>query len=588
MVDASQDSLKRTIGLVKPHLKGHRAVALGGMAALLFEVVFRVLEPWPMKIVIDALSRSLGAEGVGGPSASMQLLVAAALASVFIVSMRALTNYLATVAFALTGSRIATALRAEVFSHVASLSKRFHSKGRSGDMVQRLVADVGRLQEVAVTAGLPMMVNVITLVVMTIVMLILNWVLAAVVVVTAIIFLLGSKRSTGKITTASRKTRKAEGDLANVAQETIGAIQVIQAYGLENHASERFQGSNRKSLKDGVKSKRLAAGLERRTDVLIGVASAAVLLFGGWGVMKGQLTPGDLVIFTTYLKAAMKPLRDMAKYTGRISKAAASGERVADVLDIAPEVRTIPKPRFIEKMRGEVRFSGVSVQFDKKHDAVTDVNLTVLPGEKVAFVGHSGSGKSTLGSLVPRLIDPSDGVVLIDGVDIRTMNVEFLRSQIALVQQEAVLFTGSIMDNIRFGRLDATDEEVIDAAKSARAHEFIMRMPDGYDTEIGERGGTLSGGQRQRISIARALLRHAAIVILDEVTTGLDGNNAEAVLAALGDLTQGRSTIVVTHDDDMAVKCDWVVWLDRGRVVWQGPSDAYLERRLEASGEVRK
>lgn len=573
------EPLRRTLGLVRPHLRGHESLMAGGVTALLFEVVFRVLEPWPMKFVIDALTRTLGADLSGtGPSASWRLLILAAGATVAIVGLRALANYLATVAFALAGSRIATQLRARVFDHVAHLSKRFHSTNRSGDLVQRLIADVGRLQEVAVTAGLPMMANLVTLVAMTGVMLFLDWVLALVVVLTAATFVLTSRGSTTKITTASRKTRKAEGDLANIAQETIGAISVVQAYGLEDHLSSRFQGSNAKSLKDGVQSKRLAAGLERRTDLLIGVASAVVLLFGGWRVMTMHMTPGDLVIFTTYLKTAMKPLRDMAKYTGRISRAAASGERVADVLDIRREVASSPDPRVVDRLSGSLRFCGVSVAYEKRgREAVRDVDLEVVPGEKVAFVGHSGSGKSTLASLVPRLIDPSDGVVLADGMDLRSLDVDFLRSQVALVQQEAVLFTGTVMENIRLGRLDATDDEVVAAAKAARAHDFITRMPDGYEQVIGERGGTLSGGQRQRISIARALLRRAPIVILDEVTTGLDGDNAEAVMAAIAELTRGCTTIVVTHDHDVAAACDWVFRFDKGELVWQGAAELFAE-----------
>ncbi|SDL34343.1 ABC transporter ATP-binding protein [Tessaracoccus oleiagri] len=576
----SRSALRRTLGLVRPHLRGHGPVMAGGVVALLFEVVFRVLEPWPLKFVIDALTRSLGADLAGtGPTASLRLLLLAGAATVAIVGLRALANYLATVAFALAGSRVATALRARVFGHVARLSRRFHATSRSGDLVQRLIADVGRLQEVAVTAGLPMLANLVTLVAMTVVMFFLDWLLAVVVIVAAATFALTSRTSTSKITTASRRTRQAEGDLANIAQETVGAISVVQAYGLERHLGDRFQGSNAKSLRDGVKSKRLAAGLERRTDLLIGIATATVLVFGGWRVMTLNMTPGDLVIFTTYLKTAMKPLRDMAKYTGRIARATASGERVADVLDVEPEIRPVGAPRRVPALTGALRFSGVTVRFQKRHEAVSDIDLEIVPGERVAFVGHSGSGKSTLASLVPRLIDPSEGVVLADGMDLRTLDIDFLRSQVALVQQEAVLFSGSVMDNIRMGRLDATDEEVMDAARAARAHDFIMAMPDGYQHLVGERGGTLSGGQRQRISIARALLRDAPIVVLDEVTTGLDGDNADAVLAAIETLTKGRTTIVVTHDDQVAAACDWVFRLERGRVVWQGAGDAFLGSR---------
>ncbi len=563
--------VRRTLSMAAPHMKGHKLVLAGGVTALLFEVVFRVLEPWPLKFVVDAVTRSLGADlASDGPTASLRLLLACALATISIVGLRALTNFMATVAFALVGSRMATSLRQRVFAHVASLSRRFHTGSRSGDLVQRLVADVGRLQDVAVTAGLPMLANVITLVAMTGVMLWLDWMLALVVVASAGAFLLLSRRSGGGITSASRNTRRNEGDLANIAQETIGAITVVQAYGLEGHLGDRFQGSNSRSLTEGVKAKRLAAALERRTDVLIGVATAAVLLVGGWRVMQLAMTPGDLVIFVTYLKTAMKPLRDMAKYTGRIARAAASGERVADVLDIVAEITSPAHPHPIGRIVGSVRFSGVNVAYETGRDVLSDIDLEIQPGERVALVGTSGSGKSTLASLVPRLMDPTRGSVSIDGIDVRSMDLEELRSQVALLLQEAVLFTGTVAENIRHGRLDATDDEIRAAARAARADEFIREMTDGYETVIGERGATLSGGQRQRIAIARALLRDAPVIILDEATTGLDPDNAEAVLDAIETLSHGRTTIVVTHDDDVAVACDRVVRLTRGRIVWEG------------------
>lgn len=549
---------------------------LGGVLVLLLDVAFRIVEPWPMKLVVDGLSRSLGAKSGDGPEASLLLLLIAGVTTVAIVGLRAYANYLATIAFALVGSRVATELRARVFDHVSRLSKRYYSTKRSGDLVQRMISDVGRLQEVAVSAGLPMIANLITLAGMTVVMLLLDPMLALVVVATVFMFWLSSRNSSKRITSASRKTRKAEGDLANIAQEALGAIQVVQAYGLEDHLIDRFSGSNSRSLRDGVKSRRLAAGLERRTDLLVGIAAAVVLIFGGWRVLDQAMSLGDLLVFTTYLKTAMKPLRDMAKYTGRIARATASGERVADLLRIAPEIRTLANPRDVQRLRGGIRFSGVSVAFDGTHHVVHGIDFEILPGERVAFVGHSGSGKSTLASLIPRLIDPSEGTVLIDGMDIKTLDVGFLRSQVALVQQEAVLFSGSVLENIRLGRLSATEEEVVAAAKLARAHKFIEKMPEGYQSTLGERGSTLSGGQRQRISLARAFLRDAPIVVLDEVTTGLDEENAYGVLDAIASLTEGKTTIVVTHDDEIAAECDWVIRLERGRIVWQGPGDIFL------------
>ena len=570
-------ALGRTLGLVRPHVRGQAPLLMGGALALIFEVIFRVLEPWPVKFVVDAVTRSLGADlSQAGPEASMRLLLGWALATVALVGFRAISNYLATVAFALGGSRIAVQLRQRVFRHVNKLSTEYHSTSRSGDLVQRLISDVGRLQEVAVTAGMPLLVNVFTLLAMSVVMFLLDPLLALVLVVAASIFALLTRSSGPKITKASRKTRKAEGDLANIAQETIGGMRVVQAYGLESALEEQFSGRNSKSLKEGVQARRLAAALERSTDVLVGIATATVLLFGGYRVTQGAMTPGDLVLFLTYLKTAMKPLRDLAKYTGRIARAAASGERVADVLDQEPDITSPADPVRLDQVAGEMTFEHVTAGYGDNPPVLADLNFTVPPGQRVALVGPSGAGKSTLTSLLMRMMDPRAGAVRLDGVDLRALDVTALRSQISVVLQESVLFTGSIADNIRYGNLTATDDQIRRAAQLARAEEFILRMPEGYDTQVGERGSTLSGGQRQRIAIARAMLRDAAVVILDEATAGLDAENAVAVREGIDQLTKGRTTFVVTHDEQTARECDRIVWIENGGIRWDGPGSGTL------------
>ena len=352
-------SMRRTLRLIRQDVAPEKKLIGAGVVALLCEVCFRVLEPWPLKIVVDALSVSLGAK-VDELSATPALLLTCGGALLAIVGARALSNYLATVAFSLVGSRAATSLRSRVFSHVQRLSQQFHSRNRSADTVQRVVSDVARMQEVAVTAGLPLLANMITLLVMLVVMIVLDPLLSTVVVIAMVLFFVTSSGTSKKIADASRRTRKAEGRLANTAQESLSSIKVVQSYGLEDHIGERFVDANRISLDTGVTSRRLAARLERTTDVIVGLASAAVMIGGAFRVLDGAMTLGDLVLFTTYLRTTMKPLRDMAKYTGRIARASASGERVADLMDIQSDIVSPRRPARLHKVLGEVRFIDVN------------------------------------------------------------------------------------------------------------------------------------------------------------------------------------------------------------------------------------
>ena len=564
MADRDKPSMRRSLKLVAPDIAPHRALILFGVLALLMEVAFRVLEPWPLKIVVDAVTAFRGAK-VSHQPASVELLIGCGVALLLIVGLRALSNYLATICFALVGSRAATSLRARVFRHVQGLSQQFHARNRSADTVQRIVGDVARMQEVAITAGMPLMANVATLLVMVVVMFVLDPLLASVVLVAVVAFAVTSGPTSRKITAASRQTRKGEGQLANTAQESLASIRVVQAYGLENMVEKNFTSANRTSLREGVRSRRYAARLERTTDVIVGLATAIVLVGGGLRVMQGAMSPGDLVLFITYLRTTMKPLRDMAKYTGRIARASASGERVADLMEITPDVVTPDMPVRPDVVTGAVRFDRVVTEYDGV-EVLRGLGLDIRPGERVAIIGPSGAGKSTLVSLLVRAIDPVSGCVRLDGYRLTDLDLTQLRASISLLHQEAVLFTGTIRENIRMGRGNATDAEVEAAARAANAHDFIMEQPDGYDTVVGERGGTLSGGQRQRIAIARALLRRSPVVVLDEATTGLDPEAASLVLDAIDRLAAGRTTLAVTHDAEVALRATRVVWIEDGRI----------------------
>lgn len=569
--------LRRTATHLRPYLRKETPLVAGGMLALFVEVLMRLAEPWPLKVVIDTVIAASGTDVAGAaPGDVRATLTIAAVALLGVVLVRAVAAYLTTLAFALAGNRLLTRVRADAYAHLQRLPMAFHDKARTGDLVQRVTGDVGRLKEVVVTAGLPLVGNIVTMLGMVVVVAFLDWPLALLMVAVVPLFLLAGRETSRSIHGVSKEQRKAEGELASLATETLSSMRVVHSYGLADHLQGRFAQSNGRSLTEGVRTKRLSARLERSTDVLVGLATALVLYVGAQRVLAGMLTPGELVVFLTYLKATFKPMRDLAKYTGRIAAAAASSERVVDLLEVEPTVRDHPEARTAPALLGELVLDDVWVSYTPDAPVLRGVSLRVAAGERVALVGSSGSGKSTLASLLSRLRDPDAGAVRVDGHDLRDLTLESLRSQVSVVLQESVLFATSIEENIAHGRPGATREEIEEAARIAGAHDFVEALPHGYATVVGERGATLSGGQRQRIAIARAAVRRAPVVVLDEALTGLDEGTEAEVLAALERLTAGRTTIVVTHDLAHARDCDRVVWLEGGEVVADGPPAVVL------------
>lgn len=565
---------------VRPHLKSERPTLLLGLVALVAEVGFRLLEPWPLKYVIDGVIIENGSARAGDPTHDLTvLLIVASSALLVITLLRAGAAYLSTLAFSLSGSRLLSQVRSDLFAHLQRLPMSFHDRARTGDLVTRVTSDVGRLKEVAVTAALPLFGNALTLVAMVAVVAVMDWRLALVVLVVFPAFFSMSLRLGRRINTVSRLQRQAEGSLASHATESLSAMRVIKSYSLEQAVQETFTASNDKSLKDGVKAKRLSAGLERKTDVLVGIATSITLFAGGQRVLAGAMTPGELVVFLTYLKAAFKPMRDVAKYVARISAAAASSERIVEILDEVPSLADQPDARPAPVFSGRVELRNVWLEYAPGQPALRDVNLVIPAGQRIALLGPSGAGKSSLAMLLSRLCDPSQGEVLIDGVDLREMAMQSLRQQTAVVLQESVLFVTTIAENIACGSPLGSPARVREAAVIAGAHDFIRRLPDGYDTVVGERGATLSGGERQRIAIARAAMRRAPIVILDEAMTGLDRETEAEVHAALERLTRDCTTIVISHDLSAAMTCDRALWIEDGRIVDDGDPVLVVARR---------
>jgi ATP-binding cassette subfamily B protein len=376
----------------------------------------------------------------------------------------------------------------------------------------------------------------------------------------------------------ARKQRKVEGHMANTAAEALSAIQTVQAYGLGDSFSEIFGGAADRDLKEGVKGKRLSARLERTADVLSALAQALVILFGAQLVLEGELTVGALLVFVSYLKSGFRPVRNFAKYSARIARASAAAERVLELLELEPDVRdredAVPAP----PLRGDLRFEGVHYAYEGEHRVLHDISFDIPRGSRVAVVGPSGSGKSTLMNLCLRLADPVEGSVKIDGHDLREFELESVRAQISVALQDPILFASSIRENIAMGAEGCSDEDVEKAARLVNAHDFILAQPEGYDTVVGERGVTLSRGQRQRIALARAAVRSAPILLLDEPFTGLDEESRVLVREASERLAQDRTTLLVTHDVNEARSCERILVIDNGRLVEEGSHEELMAK----------
>ena len=565
-----------------PYLGRERPVIVASLLALYVEIGLRLLEPWPLKVVLDrvvatARGRAFHRLPILDAVDPGTVLALSALAVIVFAGLRALAAYYNTVGFALVGNRVLAAVRSELYGHLQRLSLSFHTGARSGDLIVRVTSDVGLLQDVAVTALLPLFANALTLVGMAAVMIWLNAPLTLLALATGPLFWVFTTRRSRRIRETARRQRQQEGAMAATAAESIGAVKVIHALSLEGTFARAFTGQSRKNLATGVYATRLSAGLERTVDLLIAVGTALVLWFGARLVQRGTMTPGDLIVFLAYLKNAYRPVKDFVKYTGRLAKASAAGERVLDLLDRTPDVRDLPGAVPAPALRGAVRFEGISFAYEPGRPALEQVDCEVQPGQHVALVGPSGSGKSTFVSLILRLYDPTAGRVLIDGRDIRDYTLASLRAQTSVVLQDSILFAATIRDNIAYGAPGAPPEAIEAAARIANAHAFIEALPHGYDTVVGERGVTLSSGQRQRIAIARAAIRRAPVLIFDEPTTGLDGESERAVIEALDRLAQGWTTFLITHDLRLAARADLILYLEDGRVRERGTHGELLQ-----------
>jgi ABC-type multidrug transport system fused ATPase/permease subunit len=545
-------------------------------------ILMRLLEPWPLKLIFDnvllgrPLPEPLAAilPEVGQGTLGLLYILVASIVAIGLLG--GFFYYSHRVLGAALGQGVAADLRLDLYDHIQRLSFDFHDRRRTGDLIVRLTSDIRMLRDALVSLPLALVEHMFLSIGMLVIMLLIDWQMAliALVLVPALAWLVRKYRRPMK--RAIRKQREREGHLATIATETLGAVKVVQGFCREDHEIGRFGSQNKSSLRSGVKAARMEAKFKWSMDFGVALVTAIIVGVATHRILAGKLSPGDLIVFIAYLRIFARPFRRISRTMERMLRATAAGGRVLDMLQKEITVRDRPDGRKAKAISGAISFNHVWFAHRKDNWILEDINLEIKAGEHVAITGHTGSGKSTLISLIPRFYDVAQGAVCVDGRDIRDFTLDSLRKQITLVFQEPVLFAASIAENIAYGKPDASDEEVIDAAKAAGIHEIITRLPNGYETIVGERGGTLSGGQRQCVAIARAMIRNAPIVLLDEPTTGLDEKSANMVLAALERLMEGRTAVVISHDLPKLRNMDSIVVLENGRFIEQVTHDVLL------------
>jgi len=566
--------------LLRPHWKSLTVAFI----AVLGESATDLLEPWPIKIVIDYVlgSKKMPSwmSGMVTPTFGhdkISILYFAALLVVAIAVVGAISSYLEKYLTTSVGQWVMHDLRRSVYHHIQRLSLSFHDKGRTGDLISRITSDIDAIQDFISQALLGILVNLLTLVGMLAVMFYLDWRFTLIALSVAPLLFIVVYSFTRRIKRASRAVRKKESEVVSVVQEVLTSIRVVKAFAREDYEQERFERQSLESVETALQARSLKAKLAPIVQVIVAIGTCLVLWYGTRLVLAGQITTGSLVVFLIYLGKMYKPMRELSKMADTVSKASVGYERLREVVETELEVRTLKGAKAAPQFKGDLEFRHVDFGYNAESQILHDVNFKIKAGEVAAFVGPTGAGKTTIASLVARFYDPTGGEVRIDGKDIRSYKLKSLRQQISFVLQENLLFRATVWQNIAYGKPEASRDEIITAAKLANADEFIAQMPEGYDTIVGERGDTLSGGQRQRIAIARAVIRNAPILILDEPTSDLDAASEELVFEALGRLMKGKTSIVIAHRLATVQKADVIFALDKGSIVEHGTHEELLK-----------
>ena len=499
---------------------------------------------------------------------------------ILIYFIKGICNYTQTILMSFIGQRIVADLRNKLYRQIQMQSLSFFTKNPTGLLMSRITNDVGSIQGAVSEALTSLLKDTFTILCLMFVVLYRDWQLGIIAMFVFPLTAYPIAKFGKKMRSIATRTQVTMGSLTTLLQETISGTRIVKAFGMEEYENQRFARENEHLFKLALKSVSVSAVSSPFMEFLGGLGIATIIFYGGYQVIKGVSTPGTFFSFLTALFMLYDPVRKLTSVNNTIQQGIAGAKRVFGIIDIVPDIRNNVNATDLPKISTGIDIQNVTFAYEET-PVLKNISLSINAGEVVAFVGMSGGGKTTLVNLIPRFYDVTDGRILIDGRDIREVTIESLRGQIAIVTQQTILFNDTVRNNIAYGNIEETEENIIQAAKAANAHDFIMNLPDGYNTVIGEQGAKLSGGERQRISIARALLKNAPILILDEATSSLDTEAEIEVQDALENLMKGRTTLIIAHRLSTIRNAHRIIVLANGEIMEEGTHESLMEKRRE-------
>ncbi len=583
-------SLRRIFQHFGGHLKKHKMRLFVGSMSLLGVTLLSLLRPWPLKIVFDfILIKDIDATADSALSflnnlEPMEVLFIAAFGILLIAVLRGLLTYTYGVYSKIIGHNLVANIRMQLFSHVQRLPLSYHDYRETGELMTRMTSDISLLQDLLISMVINLASQIILIVCMFGIMFWLDWQLAAIALAALPFFALAAIKFSFQIKDSARKQRLMYGKIVASVQETFAGISQVKTYSQEKRRERLIGRSIDKDVTANVKTAKLTANYARIVDIITAVGMCAVLWVGTNKALANEITPGDLLIFLSYLRGIYRPLKTVAQLSSKIAKATVRGEKTIELLEMEPEILEKTDGLSAKEIKGDIQFKSINFSYNSEQKILKDFSCTIPQNKTTIIFGPTGAGKSTIAKLILRLYKPSDGEIIIDDKNIDEYKVRSLRKRITPLAQETFLFRTSIAENIAFSKNSASQEQIVEAAKLAGAHEFIMELGNGYETMVGEGGLTLSGGQRQKISFARAAMRNSPVMIFDEPATGLDVHAEKDSKNILAQLKQNRTMLIITHRINFLSLADWVIFINDGRMVEQGTPQELFEK----NGEFKK